>query len=115
MAHNNQQEVTFDIPYYANTDECRSDFFVNVTWTLEGQHDYHVIDDIVQVSTTLEDVTAEESHWQACQPFPFDIVDDVIRQRHRCNCVEQCTARVTVTLTKVPREQVDMCDIKLYW
>ena len=116
LADNNQQEVVFDIPYYAHNDECRSDFYVNVDYIVRGQTNHDIINDIVQVSTSADDLSLDGSHWQPCQAYHSDIVDAFVSQRYRCHCEQQCIARVTVITTIVQRTtDIDMCEIKLYW
>ena len=42
MALSAGEELTFDLPYYANSDHCFSNFYVNITYGFSGSDEYDV-------------------------------------------------------------------------
>ena len=117
MALSAGEELTFDLPYYANSDHCFSNFYVNITYGFSGNDEYDVLPaGIINAMVSTDDVPeATSSTWDVCDPQPAWKADGNVRTRFECSCTEHCYVRISVWKMSLSEVDIDLCEIIVYW
>ena len=110
--------IELALPYMANTEECRSLFYVNVTIKTTPHEPPHYL---LRVQTD-NDAAESSSSWMnagqgwlnGCDPNGCHYDGELSKCRFKCNCDRFCTVHVRLN-SELASSAISVCEVVLHW